>query len=241
MSGDQVMLLATYGTCLWEHPPPAPWSSPQIVIDPAGAGVYLLDSFGGTIDAGCGSMTANPAGSTYVVKLSTTGACVWSRSFTAPSYTFSVFPSGDALVSTLFSNTTPTPVDMGSGPIASIGAKGSTNLELVVARLGPSGPPAWVKHFGAAGVSMTGTATADATGAVVLSGTTPGTVSLGGAPLTSGDYVARLDGSGAFLWQRVFSKVIAATPDPCGAVIVGGPCASCSAGAPAATITKLAP
>jgi hypothetical protein len=228
------------GQCLWSRAIAgvATGNGHLIALPPAvdGSIVLVESGFNGTLDLGCGPMTSAPSGSSFAAKLDASGACVWSKSFDVLKLSPSLFPSGDLLLSTLFTGT----IALGGGPLTSVGTE-----DFAVARLdGSTGNHVWSKSFGSAGVGLCGgffphcVAVADANGSVVLSGGLTGWVDFGGGPLGSmaaQTYAVKLDGGGAFLWQHPWPDHTFVKVDPCGAVV-----GAYDAG-PYMTVDKLAP
>ncbi|MEP7122716.1 MAG: hypothetical protein ABJE95_17460 [Byssovorax sp.] len=234
-----VARLDAAGSCLWSHAITGssnPAGSLEGVGSAADGSVTVLDwSFTGTLDIGCGPMTAAPGGSSFAARLDASGACVWSKSFPVQRLYASLFPSGDLLLSASFTGT----LDFGGAPLTSVGDR-----DLAVARLDPSGAHVWSERFGTVGVALCPfpsspcRAAATETGAVVLSGPLTGWVDFGNGPVGSmaaQTYAVKLDGAGAPLWSHLLPDSTFVSPDPCGAVL-----AAFDAGT-VVTVDKLAP
>jgi hypothetical protein len=197
-----------------------------------GGQIYVTASFQGTVDLGCGPMVGASGGSTYVAKLDTCGACLWSRSFASPTLDVELFPGGDLLLSASYAGA----LDLGGGPLPSAGA-----TSVAVGRVSASGSTLWSRSLGGAGASVAwAEAAADATGGAELVLTVTGTVDLGGGAV-GGGVLLKLDATGAFRWQYApFTGRVA--PDPCGAVIAASDCTSCAPGSGwGVSVVKLAP
>jgi hypothetical protein len=221
------------GTCLWSHAFAGvnPLSF-KTMLFPSGDAL-VAGPFTGTVDVGCGPLTSAAGTSSLVARLDAGGACVWSQAYGVGSLTPVLTPGGDVAVSGLFAGT----VDLGAGPLTAAGVK-----DLAVARLdGATGATLWSRRWGGAGVTMAGEIAADASGGVLGSGFVSGPVSLGGAPINGG-FVVRLDGGGAFRWQRAVSGRVAS--DSCGSVVVASvadDCASCFFKTPTILVQRIAP
>jgi hypothetical protein len=128
-SGVWFGAIDTTGACVWSK---AAGASANIIN--AGAYDYLVGSFTGTLDVGCGPMTS-AASTSYAAKLDATGACVWSRALPVPSLGLKVMPANQALITGSISGT----ADVGCGPVTGSGA--------IVAKLDAAGACAWSRAF----------------------------------------------------------------------------------------------
>jgi hypothetical protein len=184
------------GQCVWARSFAAAVSAGVRQFLPGGAQDLFTASFTGTLDLGCGPLTA-AASTPYLAAVDAAGTCLWSHAFVGVnplSFKTMRFPSGDALVAGPFTGT----VDVGCGPLTS--AAGTSTL---VARLDAGGACVWSKGYGAGSLTPVLTPGGD----VAVSGLFAGTVDLGAGPLTAVGVqdlaVARLDGAtGATLWSR---------------------------------------
>ncbi|MFT3772322.1 MAG: hypothetical protein QM820_43560 [Minicystis sp.] len=227
------------GSCLWRRT--IDFESGAIMSYDIEAGgpdaAYLGGVFHGTIDLGCGPLTPDANGGTYVARLDAHGQCLWNRRL--PSYDvhpYLVLPDGGLLVWAEFQGT----VDLGCGPLTSAGTQ-----DTAIARFSPAGACTLNRDLGAPGASVRcDRPAADAAGRTKLRCTITGTADLGGGPVTSaaGEHVlVALDETGAFAWQKApFDGRFAL--DPCGAVIAAEACGTCGPNAAAGiTVAKLAP
>ena len=217
--------LGTTGQCLW--------SRLSLGMTPVGpttdGGLVLMNAnFQGTVDLGCGPITS-AVNSTLLARFDASGACVWNKTIDAPGLGAWLFPSGEVLVSRTFSGT----LDLGGGPLTSIGAS-----DVALARLDSSGAHLWSKSFGAAGVSFSPKIFANANESVLLAGGLAGWADFGGGPIGSmvyQVYVVKLGSDGAFLWQHQLPSGTSILADPCGAALYA------TSDAVSVTVTKLAP
>ncbi|WP_437276115.1 DNRLRE domain-containing protein [Sorangium sp. So ce375] len=112
--------------------------------------------------------------------------------------------SGAALAGVLWDT-----VDLGTGPLG-----GGPGSDLLIAKLGASGAPIWVRTFAADPYDSDPASVAvDGAGNVIVLGRFSGALNLGGGPLGSspaahGMYLAKLDAAG----NHVFSQVVSGAP-----------------------------
>jgi hypothetical protein len=102
-----------------------------IDVDSTGA-VVVIGSFDGTVNFGGGALTATDADDTFVLKLSTTGAHVWSRKYGASSDQDGLGIALDAQDNLLLSGEFAGQIDFGCGSMASAGSD-----DVFVAKLPP--------------------------------------------------------------------------------------------------------
>jgi hypothetical protein len=133
---------------------------------------------------------------------SCTGAHAFSKAFGAgQSFALDAAfdPAGNLLVTGSFADT----VTFGGDALMSAGMD-----DIFVAKLSPSGDVLWAKRFGDGDYQVGQAIAVDAAGNVLLTGYFNGSVSFGGAPLTSSGgedvFVAKLDPNGSHLWSASF-------------------------------------
>jgi hypothetical protein len=131
--------------------------------------------------------------------------------------------SGNSFVVGDFSGTIAVP----GGPLTAVGTS-----DLFIVKLDPSGKPLWGRSYTAPGAAAHAqAATTDAMGNVIVGGVAEQWITIGGAMLNPGLFVAKLSGDGQVVWTRGFTTVfkmpsfdairaLATTPD--GDVLVGG-------------------
>jgi hypothetical protein len=151
---------------------------------------YLVGTFTGTLDLGCGPMTSASAVA-YAAKLGPTGACVWSRAFPVSQVSLLELPTGEPLITAPSAGS----ADLGCGAVA--GAS-------VMAKLDAAGACVWSRGF-----ADTVTVSPFSAGDLVVSADYTGTIDLGCGPLASVGLqdlaVGRLDGAtGACAWSKSF-------------------------------------
>jgi hypothetical protein len=215
-----VAQFSSFGTCAWSKAFGGGSGTSSIGVGiavDASQNVIFGGNFQGTVDFGCGALTASGAasGSVFVTQLDSNGTCVWSRSFGDPMDDpgsdpeiagVAVDAAGNVFVTGYFAGT----LDFGAGAATSLG-----RYDVFAAKLSSAGASVWFKHFGAApmGTAMGGydqayAIAASATGKVVITGTAASGTDFGGGPLAdTNGFVAELDPSGNYLWSRGFGTL----------------------------------
>jgi Beta-propeller repeat len=173
-----------------------------VAIDPSG-NVVLTGTFIGSIAFGgsTSTLTSGASGSAFVVKLSASGAPVWSESFGASSFGGSVATdaTGDVLVTGLFDGSI-----VFGGVTFAASAEGST----FVVKLDPNGAVVWGQGFGTAGSSDGSGIAVDPSGNVFITGAFGGLADFGCGTLSDpkllgGAFVVKLDATtGTCSWSR---------------------------------------
>ena len=187
--------------------------------------IVVGGDFKGTVDFGGGAHPTAGLHDVYVVSLAPDGSHQWSRTFgdSADQFMAGVAVQANGTV-VLIVNAQLGSVDFGGGPLAV-----TSNYATFVAALDSSGNHLWSKVVnGAKGLGLA----VDASGAILLTGFTYGTVDFGGGPLVSAGgsdiFIAKLDAGGNHVWSKRFGdtnnrqlgKAIAA--DGAGNVVVTG-------------------
>lgn len=106
-----------------------------------------------------------------------------------------VAPGGDLVMAGTFEGT----ADLGGGAVTAAGSS-----DVWVARYRPDGTRIWSTRFGGAGLDDVYSVACDASGDTYLSGSFFGPVDFGGGvrTLTFGAFLIKLDGAGAYQWDR---------------------------------------
>ncbi|WP_437836578.1 hypothetical protein [Sorangium sp. So ce1153] len=175
-----------------------------VAVDSAG-NVAITGSYIHGIDFGGGALPQARFNDAFVAMLDAAGNHLWSRGFPSPQGSYgngvAIDGAGNVLIAGEFSGT----VDLGGGPLTSVGTS-----SIFLAKLDPAGNHLWSKRFGAVGGrSGSRTIAVDGAGNVILAAVSSGgAIDLGGGPLPSaGDYdalVAKLDPAGNHLWSKRF-------------------------------------
>ncbi len=183
----------------------------QSITTDAAGNVIITGYFAGTIDLGGGTLTSSSAQDydVFIAKLDPDGNHLWSRRFgdtaSQGSRRVVVDPAGDVILAGSFDGT----VDFGGGSLESAGGTTPGGTDIFLVKLdGATGGHVWSKRFGDEGDQRCRAVTIDASGNLIITGRSGGTVDFGGGPLVSTDtadvYVAKLDAMGNHLWSKVF-------------------------------------
>lgn len=184
-----------------------------IALD-TGGNVFMAGRYSGTVDFGCGAMTSQGTtkADVYVVKLSATGTCLWSRSVGGAvgadgdnGVALDVDPAGNPVIGSNFYGTADF---LGTSRTA----VGSTDM-FVMKLTNSTGALTWLRTYGGSGIDRVLGLAVDKSSNVYFTGAFAGTVNFGGSALASagaGDIpVVKLNGSGAHVWSRKFGGTTA--------------------------------
>lgn len=172
--------------------------------------VIAAGYFVGTVDFGCGALTAQSqaGGSTldaFVVKLDREGACLWSKSFGGPGTEIAFGVATDASGNVVVAGEFDASIDLGTGPLSTAGA-----TDAFVVYLANDGSPSWGKRFGDASGSQYARAVAidPGSGNVTIVGHFGGSVDFGGGALVdpggSNIFVTQFTMGGNHVWSKGF-------------------------------------
>jgi hypothetical protein len=173
----------------------------SVAIDATGGRVVSVQGgAGATLD---GAPLVKPGAGFLLARLEASGAAAWARTFGGTDLQDQLLPLAiDADGSVVVAGTYDGAFDLGAGLTA------TTPLSaLFVARVSATGEPLWLRSFptGGYGAAVAGLAL-DAAGDVFLvGGIGSGSLDLGGETLTGEMFVAKLDPSGAPLWQHAYA------------------------------------
>jgi hypothetical protein len=189
--------------------------NPYAIAVDSSDNVLVTGIFGGTLDFGCGPMSAtNP--SLFLAKLDPAGNCLWSKNGAGNNFqvgnSVATDPAGNVFVAGEFAGA----IDFGGGPLTSAGMN-----DIMLAKFDPSGAHLWSQRFGNAnGNESCRSIACDAAGHVTLTAVvncTPpnkfdppcvATIDFGGGPLVGAGgtdiVLADFDASGAHQWSKLF-------------------------------------
>ena len=201
-----VMKLTKAGTCIWSK---SFGTNSQVfgaAVDPSG-NVFATGIFGVDIDLGNGTVLSAGGNDGFLVKLTSGGTPLWSKTFgdsqTQSPDSVATDASGNVIVYGSFNGT----IDLGGGPLASVGGS-----DLYVAKYGPTGTHLWSKSFGDGTNQLAKGVAVDTAGNIVITGTMYGAFGFGGATVTSlgnGDvFVAKLGPTGTHLWSKAYGDAL---------------------------------
>jgi len=145
-------------------------------------GIVVVGSFSGTVDFGTGSVTAEGAGDSFVLALTSSGETDWvarggGSGSAAQFVSVAVDGVQNIFVSGEFSGT----ANFGGDNLTSVSQK-----DIVIARYTAGGLHTWSRRYGDTGGSgLTAGLDVLANGNIVTAGTFTGTIDFGGGPLTS--------------------------------------------------------
>jgi hypothetical protein len=169
--------------------------------------LYAAGWFRETIDFGGGTLTCVGSIAAFLVKFSSAGVHVWSKSFGEAAgdvrpAALAVDYSGNAYLSGGFSGG----VNFGGGVLTSAGSS-----DVFLAKFNSAGTHQWSKRFGGSSIEQCNALALDAGGSVVyMAGDFGGLLDFGGGVLTQfGGYdvfLARFDASGGHLWSKAFGS-----------------------------------
>jgi predicted Ser/Thr protein kinase len=212
VGGDCISGRCAVDTC-------APWSGAvvgagadstnSVAVTPDGH-IVVAGWFRGTIDVGCGSLTAVGAAEMmdmFVARFKREGTCVWSRRFGGPAADAAdtVIPAADGHV--IVAGTLQGTVDFGGGPLTSRGER-----DIVLFELDARGNHVWSRSFGGTEID-TANVVRDRDGNLILYGgfTSPSfeigrTRLLLQSPGYGDGFVAKLSPEGEPIWARAFAS-----------------------------------
>jgi hypothetical protein len=175
----------------------------SLAVDTAG-NVVVLGYFNGAIDFGGGALTSAGLEDIFVAKLSAAaGAHQWSKRFGDAMKQFGTGIAVDSADNILLAGSFSGSVDLGSGPLTSLGSE-----DVLVAKLDSAGGYVWAsRHGDSSEQNGVGVAT-DSQGNVLITGHFKGQLGFGGPVLSAGAvediYIAKLTGGGAHVWSKDF-------------------------------------
>jgi PKD repeat protein len=184
----------------------------SIAVDSSG-NVIVVGSFKGTVNFGGSALTAYlspfgaPTTDLFMVKFSSAGNHLWSKSFGSfgddIGYSVAFDGSGNVLVGGVFVGH----VDFGGTTLVS----NNNSPDMFLAKYTAGGQLVWAKSWGNGGTDTIYGVAVDATGNVFMTGAFSGTIDFGGGPLTaisaSSDIVlAKFSATGQHVWSKRFGN-----------------------------------
>jgi hypothetical protein len=184
----------------------------DITVDGSG-NILITGDFSNSIDFGGALLSPYDGFSdAFVLKLSSSGAHLWSRAFGGPSkdngYGIAVDGNGNVLVTGLFTNS----IDLGKGRIFS-----DNGPNIFIAKFSPSGTTLWSKCLvdtsGGLGIGIGRSVAVDVNGDIVVTGRFQGQVDFGGGLLSSTSpgypdgFVVKYSAAGQHLWCMALGAV----------------------------------
>jgi hypothetical protein len=179
----------------------------------------------GNVDFGDGMTLGGVNPDAAVVKVSASGATLWSHRFGDQQHQFGQSIAIDRQGDVVLAGSMQGVVDFGDGQVQSSGAH-----DLLVVKLASSGSVRWYRRYGGEHEQPSLLVAVDAADAVVLTGFFLGTLDFGSCPLVAPErsaFAAKLDSAGNTLWsQRLGDTVVhvgtGVTAGPMGDVFVVG-------------------
>jgi hypothetical protein len=199
----------------------------SIAIDGDG-GVVVLGHFSGTVDFGGGTLVCpGPSDATYLARFDASGGHVWSRSLgdsiDLGTNKLSVDAAGNTLVALEFRGS----VDLGAGPLTTVGFRDG-----LIAKYDTAGALVWARNFGGpSALVMVDAAGIDGAGNLIVAGTFTGDIDFGGTwltyqPFTTNMFLVKFDTDGDHRWSQRFTGsglvITAVAGDASGYAVVAG-------------------
>jgi hypothetical protein len=193
--------------------------SDEIVV----AGYYY-----GSIDIDADIHTnADVNGDAYVAKFSSSGALLWSHSFTGLHFDDARALAIDSVGIVMVGGDFNLELDVLGTPLSSTG---QNDADAWVARLGPDGVLLWADDWGGSGDEQLRHLAFDSSDNIIMSGYFGGPIDFGGGAMTAAGsdvFIVKLDETGAFVWNKKFGagavvRPLAMQAGQNGGVIVGG-------------------
>lgn len=230
-SDDMVVAkFASSGAHLWsKRLGSSAWDAAySVAADSSGAVLVSGASRSSTIDLGGGPLPRLGNLDMVLAKFSSSGAHQWSKRLGGSGDDIASSATMDAAGAVLLAGGTSGPsIDLGGGPLPASGES-----DMVVAKLSSSGAHLWSKRFGGSAADLASSVAVDASGSVLLAGSSRSDrIDLGAGPLLSSGasdmVIAMLSSSGAHLWSKRLGSsaddiLSSATMDATGAVLLAG-------------------
>ncbi|HZF47198.1 MAG TPA: hypothetical protein VE093_01035 [Polyangiaceae bacterium] len=176
----------------------------SVAADSAG-NVIVTGYFNGAVDFGGGALTSAGLGDIFLVKLNAAGAHQWSKGYGDGMQQFGVGVAVDPADNILLVGSFSGSVDLGSGPLTSVGSE-----DVLVAKLDSAGGYVWASRHGDSDEQNGVGVASDSQGNVLVTGHFKGQIAFGMGPLLSAGaaaedlYIAKLTAGGAHVWSKDF-------------------------------------
>jgi len=199
-------------------------SATGVAIDPSG-NVLVTGTMAGTVDFGGGPLTASGLSDLFVLKLDSSGSYLQGANFGDVSAQEGGAIASDPAGNVLLTGAVFGSIDFGGGALVGAGT------DIFIAKLDPSLAHSFSASYGDAERQVGVDIASDAAGAMFVAVELEGTVTFGGANLTSaGDVdiaLVKLSSAGAHLWSKSFGdaaedRVTSIAVDGLSAVSIGG-------------------
>ncbi len=175
----------------------------DIATDSADA-VLLVGDYSNTISFGGAVLTSTGSTDGFVVKLTTAGAHVWSKSTGATGSDQSRTVAADASNNVLVAGQYRGSIDLGGGMLPTSGSSSSA----FIVKYNPNGAHQWSHGFVGTGYSGGAAVAVDGAGSVLMTGSFSTFVDFGGGPLvaTGGTdcYLVKFGSTGNHVWSEHF-------------------------------------
>ncbi len=197
----------------------------SVAVDASG-NVFLAGRFWGTVDFGGGPLTSAGTSDVYLVKFSSGGTHLWSKSFgdssTDEAYALATDADGNIFMLGKFYGS----IDFGGGPLTSSGYS-----DIFLAKFDPDGNHDWSDHYGDGDSDYASDVAIDGSGNVIIVGEFYSSVDFGGGTLSSAGgpdiYVAKFGSDGSYSWSDSYGDsedqtISSVAVDASGDVIIAG-------------------
>ena len=175
----------------------------SIAVD-SGNNILITGYFQDSIDFGDGRLFAYDSfPDAFVLKLSSSGAILWSEAFGGAYYDYGQGIAVDSNANVLVTGHFMDSIDLGGGRIFSRGGS-----DIFIAKYSPSGNYLWSRCVGGVDADIGYGVAVDNYGNIVVTGKFQNTADFGGGPLMSTSvfgpdvFMAKYSASGGYLWSR---------------------------------------
>lgn len=158
---------------------------------------------GGTLDFGCGAISAVGDVDAFLVDFDPLGNCVWSKRFGVAGEVQNLLSSAiDGAGNVAIAGIARGGVTLGGGPLNGY----------FIAKITAGGAHTWSRAFGATSTSSSPSMALDPAGNILLAGSFEGTADFGGGALTTPSnrteaFVAKYDPAGSYEWAKRYAAI----------------------------------